>query len=278
MADLLGEIVTWDITKADTSFANVQSSLTDAGLDPAAAAELTPRTAFNRACKDLKKERAIDKLRKEGDLLKFQFTKKHLEEGKIQYDYECFVTLNPDTGDISCPENPALETAARQMFAIAMQQRNSQDITRLVQKLFTEHADLYAINPRKGVAYFVPECHRGFTAKVDTFLGKLGGCLLRFPVPSGTTEGNASVREAVQQGLGALLDELNQTVASWDEGTRKSTQDRALARWEAIKYKVEAYAEYLGDEQSRMLEAVAVARKALAEKVMSLETPTETAA
>lgn len=171
---LLGEVVAWDMNPKNlpgglVTYHDMQQALRDAGLDPDAAKEMKPRAAFSRACKDLKKDRSIDKLKqaKGSSSCSFQFTKKLVEDAKINFDYECQVHLDTDSGAITCPEQPALEAEATALFAHARQMRNAQDVTRLVQKLFTDNASLFPLVPNKGVAYFVPEVHREFTAKVE---------------------------------------------------------------------------------------------------------------
>lgn len=269
--ELLGEVVTWDLRSTEVSYQKVIDALASAGLDPEIAGEMSPSSAFGRACKHLKDARAIDKVKVDHGIASFQFTKKHLADCKIDYDFECIVTLDMNSGAISCPENSTLERQAQELLAHAVQTRNAQDVTRLVQKMFETHADLFPINPRKGVAYFVPEQHREFTTKVDTFLATLGGCLSRFPVPKGTQQGNASVKEAVQNGLSAVLSELNEAVGSWDETTRKTTMERASERMLVIKHKIEAYGEYLESEQDRLKEGLAVAMQQLKEKILTLK-------
>lgn len=277
-AVLLGEVVAWDMNPKNlagglVTYHDMQQALRDAGLDPDAAKEMKPRAAFSRACKDLKKDRSIDKLKqaKGSSSCSFQFTKKLVQDSKIDFDYECQVHLDTDSGAITCPEQPALEAEATALFAHARQMRNAQDVTRLVQKLFTDNASLFPLVPNKGVAYFVPEVHREFTAKVDDFLQKLGGKLCRMPVPTGTAEGNASVRDAVQAGLSTVVDELNAAVDGWDDTTRHSTMEKAIKRWEAVEFKVDAYAEYLGSEQERVQKKLAEAKERLKAKILELK-------
>lgn len=266
--ELLGEVISWDIEGVDVSYSQVQAALASADLDPDDAKEIGTRAAFTRACKHLKEQRQIDKLTSSAGIITFQCTHREVAGDKLAFDYECKVELNTETGSVECPENYALELRARDLLAHAMQTRNSQDITRIVQRMFAKHADLYSIN-RKGCAYFTPECHRSFTDKVDRFLGALGGRLSRFPVPCGTPEGNRSVKEAVQAGLSTLIDELNAAVASWDETTRTSTMEKAAKRFEEIQYKVDAYAEYLQSEQGQLLVRLTEARAELAKKLMA---------
>ena len=93
----------------------------------------------------------------------------------------------------------------------------------------------------------------------------------QFPVPRGTVVGNRSVQDAVQAGLTDLLTELESAAEGWDEKTRQSTMDKAVERWEKIKYKVEAYGEYLGSEQDRLRDGIAAAREKLAARIAELK-------
>jgi hypothetical protein len=276
--EFLGEIVSWELDSTEVKYTDVIEALTQAGLPAEEAGEMAPKSAFSRACKELKKDRSIDKVNSKKGIVEFQFTKKHLEDSRLEFDYECLVTLDCETGDISCPENYALEKHAVELFAHARQTRKTNDITRIVQRLFSKHADLFPINS-KGCAYFVPDKHREFTEKIETFLAELGGTLSRFPVPRGTPQGTAAVREAVEQGLQSLLDELNEAVESWDETTRKSTMEKAAEKYQVIQYKVDAYSDYLGGKQERLQEAIKEARAVLAEKVRAtIEAETAAAA
>lgn len=278
-AELLGEVVSWDIHGQLLALGDIQESLRDCGLDPDEAHELTNRQAFGRACRELKQNRTIDKLEiGAGPIAKFQLTKKEkTSTGTIDFDYEAIVELNCDTGVVSCPESAEIEKQAQELLALAMQSRSAQDVTRIVQRLFKRHADLFPIN-RRGIAYFVPEAHREFTGKVDEFLQKLGGQLSRFPVPRGTEQGNASVKDAVQGGLAAMVDELNQVVANWDETTRKATMEKAFERYEKVAVKIDAYATYLEYEQDNLKEKLAAAKAELAQKIAAAHPAAEPSA
>lgn len=278
-APLLGEIVTWDMTSSEVTQEAVLNALNAAQLSLDVAGDLRATAAFNRACKSLKEDRAIDKIKRNGSVISFQFTRKHLVEsqGVIQFDREARVMLDTETGRIQCDESHELEKHAQELFDHATSHRNTSDVTRMVQKLFANHADLYPINPRKGVAYFVPHEHRHFAEKCEHFLNELGGQLLRFPVPKGTAEGNRSVRVAVEEGLAGLLHDLEAAAEDWSETTRTSTMDAAIERWKQIKHKAESYAEYLGDRQATLLDELTAAKGRLAERIATVEAEKATA-
>jgi hypothetical protein len=274
--ELLGQIVTWDTKGGDIPIAKIRAALLTADL-PDVAGDLNNRSAFSRATKHLKENRSIDKVKdtKDGKVI-FQLTRKDVIDDKVSFLYETQVTLDTTNGDIICDDS-FIESEARRMFAHAMEVRSASDITRMVQALFKNNADLFPINPSKGVAYFVPACHSEFTAKVSQFLSEVGGCVWQFPVPKGTPEGNKSVKEAVASGLRAILDELNGCVDEWDDTTRQSTMTRGVKKWQEIKHKAECYAEYLASEQSELLKQIEAAKLKLIDKVSAV-TQTEAAA
>jgi len=135
-----------------------------------------------------------------------------------------------------------------------------------VQKLFERQADLFAIRPGGG-CYFVPQRHAAFIDKIQDFLNRVGGRLLRFPVPAGTSEGDRSVTQAVADGLAAVVAEHRHAVAQFGSDTRSDTLERAAEKIRSTKFKVQAYAEYLTGEKERLDRALATAEKELRTKV-----------
>jgi len=256
--------------------APLAAPLEAAALPTADAAELRAQTAFSRAVKELREGRTIDRVARDKNtgVITFQFTRKHPDEAELQIDfaYEALCHLDTEYGTITCEDSPTIEAHAREMFKHAMAHRNTSDVTRLVQKMFQTHADLYAINPKKGVAYFVPQAHADFSAKVEEFLSALGGRLFRFPVPKGTAEGDRAVRASVEDGLHAIAAELEDAVNSWNEKTRETTFEKAITRWQQIKHKAEAYGEYLGDRQATLLSYLDDQKRRLAARVAELST------
>ena len=105
---------------------------------------------------------------------------------------------------------------------------------------------------------------------MQSLLGRLGGQVLRFPVPAGTSEGDRSVKDAVAAGLAALIDEHRQAIAQFGEDTRDGTLERAADKVRATQFKVAAYAEYLLDAKANLDRALAAARAELRAKVEHL--------
>jgi hypothetical protein len=265
---LLGEIICWTCSGASVRHPDLIAALTDAGLDESVARELAPKHAFTRACKRLSDRRIIRQVAEDARYVRFQFTAECRDGDHYAYELETMLTLDKETGEVSC-ELPGLATLAQEELDRCIAQRTGADLTRVVQKLFERHADLFPVRPQGG-AYFCPIAHAGFVDKVQLMLGRLNGQLLRFPVPAGLPEGDRSVKEAVAAGLTALIEEHRKAVASFGEDTREDTLKRAAEKIRATRLKVEGYAELLAGEKDRLDRAVADAQAALRAKVVEL--------
>jgi hypothetical protein len=265
---LLGEVISWTCSGVAVTHPALVEALADAALDPAVARELAPRHAFTRACRKLSDARIIRRVAEDDVTLTFQFTQETRSSDRIEYTLETMLTLDKQTGKVSCPL-PGLATIAQEELDRAVTARTGADVTRVVQKLFERHADLFPVRPAGGV-YFLPERHLTFVEKVQSLLGRLGGQVLRFPVPAGTPEGDRSVKDAVAAGLAALIQEHRQAIAAFGTDTRDGTLDRAADKVRATQFKVAAYAEYLLDAKADLDRALASAQAELRAKVEHL--------
>ena len=273
---MLGEIITWKIQGVAISHADLLSGLMASDLDCDVAKELAPRNAFARACSKLDSERIIRKIAEDHATITFQFTREANEGGKFHYYFESLLFLNKYSGGITS-ENLELEQLAKEEFGRCMEARTANDVTRLVQRLFERHADLFSIRDQGGV-YFVPEEHHDFIAKVERFVRNIGGSLQRFPIPAGSPQGDRAVQEAVAHGLQTIIDEHLQAVQKFGEDTRPDTLRRAEEKVRATKLKIEGYSFYL-DKKREDLEASLQQASELLRTRMSflMEVPSEEA-
>src|SRR5215218_9920846 len=262
---LLGEVIAWACPGVSVTHADLVRALEDAGLDPGVASELTPRHAFSRACKRLSDQRIIRPVSEDANTVRFQFTQESRTDDKFEYTLETMLTLDKQTGAVSC-ELPGLATMAQEELDRCISARTGGDVTRVIQKLFERRADLFPIRPQGG-CYFCPACHVGFVDRIQDLLDRVGGRLLRFPVPAGTEEGDRSVTQAVADGLAAVVAEHRAAVAQFGTDTRDDTLTRAAEKIRTTKFKLAAYAEYLAGEKARLDRAVADAERELREKV-----------
>src|SRR5688572_23427856 len=262
---LLGEVIAWACPGVSVTHSALVQALEDAGLDPGVARELAPRHAFSRACKRLSDQRIIRPVSEDAAAVKFQFTQESREGDRYEYRLETTLTLDKQTGAVTC-ELPGLATMAQEELDRCISARTGSDVTRVVQKLFERQADLFPIRPSGGT-YFVPQRHAAFVDKTQDLLSRVGGRLLRFPVPAGTEEGDRSVTQAVADGLAAVVAEHRAAVSHFGTDTRGDTLERAAERIRVTKFKLTAYAEYLAGERERLERAVAEAEGELREKV-----------
>ena len=106
--------------------------------------------------------------------------------------------------------------------------------------------------------------------RVQAFLGGVNGRLSRFPVPSGTPQGDRSVRDAVAGGIATLIEEHRAAVAMFGTDTRASTLERAAERIRLTRHKIESYSCYLAEERGRLERDLATASQELRDKVEGL--------
>ena len=265
---MLGEVISWTCAGVAVTHPALVAALRDAGLDEKVARELAPKHAFTRACKKLSDRRIIRQVAEDETSVKFQFTHESRDGDTYEYALETMLTLDKRTGTVTC-DLPGLATLAQEHLDHALDARTGGDVTRVIQKLFDRHADLFPVRPQGG-CYFVPARHAGFVEKVQGMLGRINGQILRFPVPAGTPDGDRSVKDAVAAGLAGLIDEHRKAVAAFGDDTREDTLTRAAEKIRQNRLKVEAYAELLADEKGRLDRAVAAARDELRLKVEHL--------
>jgi hypothetical protein len=268
--DLYGEIVFWSCVNMTVRFAQVERSLDAAGLDTKVLRGMLPRNAFARACHELEENRIIRKLAEDPNTLVFQFTKEVREEDGFRYDPEAKLELDKKTGTVTCAANKALAAQAQKLVDEAMDNRTGSDITALVQRLFRKNADLFPARESGGV-YFVPVEHADFVAKVEAFFKEIGGKLERWPIAKGDARSDVSVKDAVTNGLRAMIEEQQAAVEAFDptEVTKRST-NHAAEKLKRIRTKITAYAEYLADEKARLEAELAKAGAELKRKIAAM--------
>lgn len=264
---MLGEIVTWTVS-GGVSFAGLTASLRSNGLDEKAAREMAPRHAFTRACSKLSDQRIIRRTDEDAETITFQFTRESKVGDQYQYDYETKLVLNKQTGDVTC-EKAELAAAARVAIDEQIANRTAGDVTTVIQKLFDKHADLFRIREQGG-CYFVPDRFADFLTKIEGFVTGVNGTLRRFPVPAGTAHGDRSVREAVVDGLNDVIAEHAAAIENFGFDTRDKTFESAAERIKQTRFKIEAYAEYLGEQRAKLEAALAEAAVGLRKRVAEI--------
>lgn len=274
--ELLGEIITWDLPyNTQTTYANLISALQSAGLETKVARALLPRFAFARAAKKMAEQRIIRHVGESENKLAFQFTKEYKDstQDRFNYDFEATLLLEKTSGYIEVESDtltPAqtseMAQLARNLLAVAIENRNTSDVSRVIKRLFEKKADLFPVR-ESGSVYFVPDRHSSFVDQIQRFVEALNGRLNRFPVPKGTQHGNKSVQEAVSEGIQQMIKDHIDAVESFGTDTRESTINKAIARLEVTKFKIEAYKDYLSSQEDKLAESLDLVRVQMKQKL-----------
>jgi hypothetical protein len=266
-AEVLGDVVTWDVEHAEVRYEHLTDALEAAGLDRGLARPVCWADAFRRGMRRLADAGTIvRKLDEAPEAIRYQVTtERRADDGsELVYTTQCLVALHKEDGSIECPD-PAVLDRARDATHRVRDWRTGADISRVMFALFDgrRRADLDLIPLRKcGGTYFVRREGAGWLDAAGAFLDAVGCRLNRFPVAKGRD--NRAVREAVSSRLAELVREYEGAVAEFGRDTKESTLRAAGERVAALRFKVESYAEYLGEEQAALLEAVRAAKGALA--------------
>src|SRR5262249_3999303 len=184
---------------------------------------------------------------------------------------EALLRLDKASGEVSCA-SAELAALAQARLDECVAARTGGDVTRLVQRLFERQADLFAIRHPRG-CYFVPQPPASLVGPVPGFLSAVGGRLARFPVPAGTPQGDRAVKDAVAEGIEALIEEHRGAIGSFGADTRPDTLARAAERVRLVRHKLGAYAAYLAGERSRLERELDEAAALLRVKVEALAAP-----
>lgn len=265
-AELWGEIVS-PSAAGPHSVSKVKSCLAAATLNPDMANQFAPMQAFNRAIAKMKEGRVIDKLKRHGDEVTFQFSRKVFETEEIKYNQEAFVKLDLNTGKVAC-KNKELEILAQKKLDDARDSFETSDITNMVIRMFDEHAELVAIGTykkadgserKKGGTYFVPALHMKFAEQIEKFLVCLGGGMSRWPIAKGMPgdlgkKYDKTVTESVLAHMKTAVNELDQAIDDFGDRTRQGTMDAVAERIKKGFTRVEGLSAMLGDYKD-MLDA-----------------------
>ena len=265
---LLGEIVSWNCSKVSISQTALEEALKSAGLKPHVTPELPFQTAFTRACKNLGQRHLIRKLEEDSEFLYFQFTREARKGEYFTYETEGKLTLCKESGKVACTA-AELGQAVQAELDKELPLRKGADVSKLVLRLLEREAGLFPVRPQGG-CYLVMKEHSTFLDSLESFAERVGGQLLRFPVPSGTKAGDQSVKQTIASGLSALINEYSHSIDNFGSDTKPSTLEKAADRIRVARFKVESYSAYLEEERSKLDDLLAAASERLKEKINQL--------
>lgn len=255
---VLGWSTSWGIPSGTILNVNqVRQAAVDAGFSPDLVHDLSNLVAFNRGCEDLREARVIDRLKRDpnSNVVKFQFTRKHLEQGLYEHDHECVLYLNIETGSITCPDKPELVKIASDKMSEALQARGKKDITNLIKKMFrkvlreeTGHeGELFDQTFGEGRVYLVHSRYGDFLNRVEKFVIGIGGKFSRMSIAKGDKKTTEDFADHAERGFHKLIDEVKDVVNKWDDKTRASTMSKYAERYRELKHKMDSYKHVLGE-------------------------------
>jgi hypothetical protein len=266
--ELLGEIVSWNCSKVSISQTSLVEALKSADLSTHVTPELPFQTAFTRACKNLGQRHLIRKLEEDSEFLYFQFTREAREGEYFTYATEGKLTLSKETGKVACTA-AELGQAVQVELDKELPLRKGADVSKLLLKLLEHEAGLFPVRPQGG-CYLVMKEHSAFLDSLESFVERVGGCLLRYPIPSGTRSGDQSVKLTIASALSALINEYSNSIDNFGSDTKPSTLEKAADHIRVARFKVESYSAYLEDERSKLDTMLAAASERLKEKVSAI--------
>lgn len=256
---LMGEVVAQDARGIMVPQGQVRKALEDAGLDPKLCRDIATPKALRRAVQKLRQTKIVGEVEDTEDRLVFQFsraTKQTVANGSLpwatidgeglSYEGEGRVVLDKHTGDLD-GDNKEMVQQVAQMLDEALATRKTQDVTSIAHKIFKQHADLFPIKAAGG-AYFVPARHLGLVDAVEKFLAGVGVKLARYPIAKGYVTGDTTVRDAIDSGITAMVEDHLASIDRFSPATRDSTMDAEIEGIKLTRFKIECYIEYLTED------------------------------
>ena len=267
---LLAEVISWNArAKVKRTRADIIKALEAVNLDVKYARELLPRHAFARASKELADKRIIDIVREEEKEILFQFTKKEMQKDEWRFQKELTLTLNKESGNVTCDEDQKLEVHAQELVDRYTEERTTSDVTKIVQRLFEANADLFPFRDQGG-CYIVLREHFPYVDQVESFINALNGKMNRLPIPERNVRAKSEVMDLVADGIQKMVDEHLEAIKNFTIHTRGDTLEGAAKRINDTRVKIEAYARYLMGRGPEMLQVVEDAKGILDAKIAEI--------
>jgi hypothetical protein len=107
-----------------------------------------------------------------------------------------------------------------------------------------------------------------FVDQVDGFIAAVNGGLTRWPIAKGSAHGAKAVKEAITAELKRLTDDHLDAVDKLDLDQQDRCFESRANEITATRYKIEAYAQYLGDQAIELNKLIAQASDRLRSKVL----------
>lgn len=259
---VLGSVVFWNVRDVEVTRDWFKNHLNQVGLDGEKyAKEHNYRSTFIRCLRALEERRIIRKVEEDADRLIYQFTSE-VRAGDdanphLEYTPETIVEIDKDTywtlGDfnealVKCDDR--FRPTLVEMFNKEKSIYRSSDITRYVQSIFNDQADIVSLRPQ-GSVYFVPAPFQNVVTQVAQVLAAVPvgtATLEHIPVPDVETSRHmvkTGVEAEIAEVFAGMEDDIKKMQAKNGEITEKWVEFRR-DRINQIKKRLELYQEVLG--------------------------------
>lgn len=182
--DVLGYIVFWNVRDISIVMDDLAKILEECGIDKKYAREHNYRSAFIRALKSLEDQRIIRKVEEDSSRLVYQFTSEikvaddpdnphymYTPETIVEIDKDAYYAYEDFARAITkCDERA--KPVIIELFNKEKVRYKSSDITRYVQNIISDSADIVSLRPQ-GSVYFVPATYRAAIDRVVKLMGMI---------------------------------------------------------------------------------------------------------
>jgi len=266
--DIIGYVVWWNVREVEASRDWLKAALDGVGLDGERyAREHNYRATFIRCLRALEEQRIIRKVKEDGGRLVFQFTAETLiddpENPRLEYTPETVIEIDKSAywtegnfADALVKCDPKLKPILVEMFDKERTTYRSSDLTRYIQKIFKDNADIVSLRDQ-GSVYFVPASFANLVSQVGQVLEscpKGTAQLEYFPVPDHESSRNM-VSNGVESEIIAIFTKMDEEVKAMKAGNTDITEkwvEHRQTKIREIKERLAMYSEVLGDAAHRL--------------------------
>jgi hypothetical protein len=267
--DIIGYVVWWNVREVEASRDWFKASLDTVGLDGERyAREHNYRATFIRCLRSLEEQRIIRKVKEDSGRLVFQFTAEKLidddpENPHLEYTPETVIEIDKSAyftegnfADALIKCDAVLKPILVEMFDKERQTYRSGDLTRYIQRIFKDHADIVSLR-EQGSVYFVPASFGNLVSQVAQVLEtcpKGTAQLEFFPVPDAESS-RSMVGHGVESEIVAIFTKMDDEIKKMKAGNTDITEkwvDHRQKKIREMRERLTMYSEVLGDTAQRL--------------------------
>jgi len=262
--DIVGFLCWWSVKNVDIVREQLIDLLKQCGINEKYARSHNYRAAFIRALRELEENRIIRPVEENKGAMVYQFTaetKIDEEDVKLKYDPETLVAINKSvyakTKDISqaITGREDIRQKLIELFEDKKDKYHSSDITRLIQRIFSEKADIVSLRETGGV-YYVPTEFTHVVTAVSQLVNSIGNSTFEyFPLPDVEACRNA-IASAVDNEMRVDLEKMEEEMKLVEAGDKEVTQrwrNHKIKTLNKIANRIARYNEVLAEEASKSL-------------------------